>query len=128
MRVKLEDLWKYDGCVVHITEEIAEEYVPSGFYTFLYRDGNDYSLSLLGQDMTIYHLSEYEDDIEILVTNTDTDSRVNSIIEGHIIQALGLIKDGWTCKNQGQLGLDLTPYMEQLEAYITLRNTINTKD
>ena len=95
MKIELGNIYHFDGCEVHINEDIADEYIPAGFYIFLYRE-DDQGIALMGRDMKILHITEYENDEEVNVSLLDAEDIIDNLIIGYTSLSLSIIRDGWT--------------------------------
>ena len=125
MLIKIQELWKHQGVVVQITEEMSSEYLPRGNYTFVEKE--EYGLVLYRQGAS-YILDEWDDDDEIFVSFSEPEMRIETLIEALTYQILGLISDGWyeipQCE-KNVYSMDLSPYLENLKSLVKLRSVLN---
>jgi len=124
MKIKVKDLWQYIGVEIHISEEVAEEYCPIGFYNIIERSQDECFMLINSARTQLFHLCEYDDEQEIKITNSDIKARVEALVDGYTIQIIGLIADGWS---EGG-GMDLTPYNNMLKEYKKLLDIIIRED
>lgn len=124
MNVTLGKLWQMDGVLISVSEELADKYVPAGFYHFINKD-EDGALVLLAQGR-LFHLEEYDDEYEVFVVDISSDGRLNALIEAYTILNIQLIGDGWTMN--GDKHFNLKEYDDKLKAFVNLRNTLESKE
>jgi len=120
MKIKLNDLWQFQGVEIHIKEPIPFDEIKPGFYRFIERDSMDSSLMLLSKQGNLVYLTEYTDEDEIFVNNNDLLERLTAVVDGYTILVFGLIKDGWTETDDPRAGLNLADYNNKLKEYIKL--------
>ena len=124
MKVKLSKLWQHLGTEVHITEEIADEHCPMGFYNIIEKGHDECYMFLNSAGSELFYLEEWDDEMEINITSSDIEDRVEALVNAYSIQIIGLIADGWTEGGH----MDLTPYHDTLKEYKKLLNIIKEEE
>ena len=121
IKVKIDDLWQFRGVTVEVTEELSDEYLKKGTYTFVTKEEHG-ELMLYSAEFGSCAISEWDDEDVIVVYNAkDYTKRVDNIVEAHTVLCINLIADGWSVHNQN---MSLTPYLNDLEAYRGLQRLL----